>query len=221
LRSLLTFLYTDGLVDEPLAGLVPKVAARSQQTLPKALESGQVEALLSTCDLETITGRRNRAILLLLVRLGLRGGEVAALQLGDMDWRRGELEVAGKAGRHERLPLPADVGEAIVAYLHDGRPGGTQSRYVFVGVQAPHRGLTTAAVSTLVAVAGRKAGLGRIGAHRLRHTAATSMLRAGAGLEEIGNVLRHSRVATTANYAKVDREALRGIARPWPQGPCR
>ena len=128
LRSLLTFWYTDGLVDEPLADLVPKVAARSQQTLPKALEPEQVEALLSTCDLETVTGRRNRAILLLLVRLGLRAGEVAALQLDDMDWRRGEFHVAGKAGRHERLPLPADVGEAIVAYLHDGRPDCAQSR---------------------------------------------------------------------------------------------
>lgn len=221
LRSLLTFWYVDGLVDRPLADLVPKVAAYSQQRLPRALEAEQVDALLSTCDLRTASGRRNRAVMLLMVRLGLRAGEVAALGLDDIDWRRGEVQVAGKAGRQERLPLPSDVGEAVVAYLQDGRPNGVLSREVFIRLQAPYRGLTTAAISTVVAVAGRRAGLGKIGAHQLRHTAATAMLRAGGGLEEIGNVLRHSRIATTAIYAKVDRDALRTIARPWPRGEHR
>jgi integrase/recombinase XerD len=154
----------------------------------------------------------------MLVRLGLRAGEVVALELDDIDWRAGEVIVRGKGNRPERLPFPADVGEAVAAYLHRGRPTSAEGRRVFVRVRAPHRALTTGGVTQVVAAAARRAGIGRIHAHRLRHAAATQMLRAGASLSEIGQLLRHRRALTTAIYAKVDREALRTIARPWPGG---
>lgn len=218
LRSLLGFLHVEGIIGQPLAAAVPAVAGWTQAGLPKALEADQVAALLASCDQHTATGRRDLAIITLLVRLGLRAGEVAALTLDDIDWRRGELTVRGKGNRHERLPLPADVGRRIVSYLQDGRPDTAQGRAVFVGVQAPRRALRSNAVTTVVAAAGRRAGLGVIGAHRLRHSAATAMLRAGGSLSEIGQTLRHARPLTTAIYAKVDREALRQLARPWPGG---
>jgi integrase/recombinase XerD len=151
----------------------------------------------------------------LLFRLGLRAGEVAALGLDDIDWRLGEITVRGKGNRHDRLPLPADVGEKIVAYLRNGRPAA-QDRTVFVRAQAPYRALTTGAVTTVVARAGRRAGIGVVHAHRLRHSAATAMLRGGGSLSEIGQALRHVRPLTTAIYAKVDTEALRALAQPWP-----
>jgi len=216
LRSLLKFLHVDGIIDRPLAMAVPSVASSSLSGLPKALGSDQVAALLTACDRNTSTGRRDLAILTLLVRLGLRAGEVAALALDDIDWRCGEITVRGKANRYDRLPLPADVGQAIVDYLRHGRPATAHGRTVFVWAQAPHRALSSTAVTTIVANAGRRAGLGLIGAHRLRHTAATAMLDAGGSLTEIGQVLRHRRVLTTAIYAKVDRHALRLVARPWP-----
>ncbi len=216
LRSLLGFLHVAGIVDQPLASAVPSVAGWTQTGLPKALDAEQVAALLASCDERTATGRRDLAILTLLVRLGLRAGEVAALSLQDIDWRCGEITVRGKGNRHDRLPLPADVGQRIVAYLGDGRPQSTQDRAVFVRAQAPYRALTSNAVTTVVACAGRRAGLGVIGAHRLRHSAATAMLRSGGSLTEIGQTLRHVRPLTTAMYAKVDIEALRQLARPWP-----
>ncbi len=216
LRSLLRFLHIDGVIERPLAEGVPSVASWSLSSLPKALGSDQVAALLTSCDRATSTGCRNFAILTLLVRLGLRAGEVAALALDDIDWRRGEITVRGKANRHDRLPLPDDVGQAIVDYLRHARPGTAQGRMVFVRAQAPYRALTSNAITTVVAVAGRRAGIGLIGAHRLRHTAATAMLRAGGSLTEIGQVLRHQRALTTAVYAKVDLQALRLVARPWP-----
>jgi len=216
LRSLLGFLHVEGIVDQPLATAVPSVAGWTQTGLPKALDAEQVAALLASCDERTATGRRDLAILTLLVRLGLRAGEVAALSLQDIDWRCGEITVRGKGNRHDRLPLPADVGQRIVAYLRDGRPQSTQDRAVFVRAQAPYRALTSNAVTTVVACAGRRAGLGVIGAHRLRHSAATAMLRSGGSLTEIGQTLRHVRPLTTAMYAKVDIQALRQLARPWP-----
>jgi integrase/recombinase XerD len=216
LRSLLGFLHVDGVIARPLVGAVPSVASWRLAGLPRALESDQVQRLLGSCDRRTSSGHRDFAILTVLVRLGLRAGELAELQLDDMDWRAGEIVVRGKGRRTERLPLPRDVGEAIVAYLRHGRPDTALDRAVFVRVKAPHRGLTTGGVTQVVVSAGRRAGLGQIHAHRLRHTAATEMLRAGAPLSEIGQVLRHRAALTTAIYAKVDRDALRQLARPWP-----
>jgi integrase/recombinase XerD len=216
LRSLLRFLYVDGVIDRPLAEAVPSVPSWSLSGLPKTLSRDQVAALLTSCDRNASTGLRDFAILLLLVRLGLRAGEVAALSLDALDWRRGEITVRGKGNRLDRLPLPGDVGEAIVEYLRYARPSTAQGRAVFVWVHAPYRALSSNAVTTVVTDAGRRARLGRIGAHRLRHTAATAMLHAGGSLTEIGQVLRHRRVLTTAIYAKVDRRALRLVARPWP-----
>jgi integrase/recombinase XerD len=217
LRSLLTFLHVEGVVTEPLAGAVPAVAGWRLSGLPRALEPEQMRRLLASCDRRRGLGRRDYAILLLLSRLGLRAGEVAALALDDVDWRSGELIIRGKANRSERLPLPADVGAALTAYLRRGRPATAQGRSVFVRAKAPHRPLTTAGVSMVVHDAAQRAGLGRMHAHRLRHTAATAMLRAGTPLTEVGLVLRQRRALTTALYAKVDRDALRVLARPWPQ----
>ncbi len=215
LRSLLRFLHLDGRIEQSLAEVVPSVASPRLAGLPKRLEPEQVGALLAACDLDSGIGRRDLAILTMLARLGLRAGEVAGLSLEDIDWRCGEIVVRAK-GRSERLPLPADVGEAIAGYLRDGRPESAQGRAVFVRVKAPHRALSPGRVSSIVADAARRAGLGVIHAHRLRHTAASEMLRAGASLADVGQVLGHRRAATTAIYAKVDREALRTIARPWP-----
>ncbi len=218
LRSLLGFLYLEGTIDRPLAGAVPSVASWRLSGLPKGLSSTEVAELLASCDRASVVGRRNLAILMLLARLGLRAGEVARLELDDIDWRAGEIVVRGKGDRHERLPLPADVGETITAYLRDGRPKTAQGRFVFVRVKAPHRELTGDGVSAVVAAGARRAGLGVIYAHRLRHTVASELLRAGSSLVEVGQVLRHRSMLTTAIYAKVDIEALRTIARSWPGG---
>jgi len=218
LRSLLGWLYVTGQVAVSLAAAVPSVAGWRLSGLPKGLEPGQLRRLLASCDRRTPTGRRDYAILLLLARLGLRAGEVACLGLDDIDWRRGEIAVLGKGDRAERLPLPADVGAAIAAYLRRARPVTAVGRSVFVRVHAPHRALTTGGVTMVVFDTAQRAGLGKMHAHRLRHTAATVMLRAGSPLAEVGQVLRHRSSLTTAIYAKVDRDALLVLARPWPGG---
>jgi site-specific recombinase XerD len=216
LRSLLRFLHLRGVIGASLVGAVPTAANWRLAGLPKYLTAEQAGMLLASCDLAAAVGRRDLAILTLLARLGLRASEVAVLKLEDIDWRRGEITVRGKGDRHERLPLPADVGEAVVAYLSGFRPAATPGREVFLGTRAPHRALTRGAVTQVVARASHRCGLGTIYAHRLRHTAATSMLHAGASLEEIGQVLRHRRTLSTAGYAKVDHQRLRVLARPWP-----
>jgi integrase/recombinase XerD len=217
LRSLLRFLHVDGVLVFPLAGAVPSPAGHALAGLPRALEPGQVQAMLNACDPATATGRRDRAVLLMLSRMGLRAGEVAGLGLDDIDWRRGEITVRGKGSRLGRLPLPADVGAAIVAYLRDGRPSGALDRTVFIAAQAPREALSYAGITTIVAEAAARAGIpGPVHAHRLRHSAATAMLRGGGSLTEIGQALRHARPATTAIYAKVDIDALRPLGRPWP-----
>jgi integrase/recombinase XerD len=218
LRSLLGFLHVEGVLEESLSGSVPSVACWRLAGLPSALEADEVRRLLAGCDRRTANGRRDFAIVTLLVRLGLRSSEVAVLELDDVDWWAGEILVRGKGDRRERLPLVVDAGQAIAAYLRRGRPSSAQGRCVFVRVRAPHRALTPLGVSQVVSAAARRAGLGPIHAHRLRHTAASEMLRAGAPLPEIGQVLRHRRLASTAIYAKVDREALRSLAREWPGG---
>jgi site-specific recombinase XerD len=219
LRSLLGFLHVEGLISEPLAQHVPSVASWRLAGLPRALQPGQVSALLASCDRRTAVGRRDLAMLILLARLGLRAGEVAALTLDDIDWRAGVITVCGKGSRRERLPLPADAGEAIAGYLRDGRPAPFEgARQVFLRARAPHGGLTTTGVSQAVFAAGQRAGTGPVRAHRLRHSAATAMLAAGAPLTEIGQVLRHRRLLSTAIYAKADTGALQALARPWPGG---
>lgn len=215
LRSFLGFALVEGLISRPLTGAVPSIARWSGAGLPRGLTSDQVAGLLASCDRRRALGRRNYAILVLLVRLGLRAGEVSALRLDDIDWRAGELVVRGKGRTEERLPLPPDVGAAIAAYLRDGRPQRAE-REVFLRVSAPLRGLSPDGVGEVVRTASERAGLGSFGSHRLRHTAATQMLQAGASLPEVAQVLRHRTVATTAIYAKVDHRALRGLALPWP-----
>ena len=215
LRALLRYCYLEGMTVRPLAEAVPTVAGWRLSTLPRAIEPAEVAALLKSCDRRTAFGRRDFAVLSVLVRLGLRAGEVAGLLLDDIDWRSGKLLVRGKGPKEEPLPLPADVGEAIAGWLRRGRPR-CAAREVFTRIRAPHRGLTSPGISAIVASAAKRAGLDTVHAHRLRHTAATEMLRSGAGLQEIGQVLRHQSVLTTSIYAKLDRSSLRELAKPWP-----
>jgi integrase/recombinase XerD len=218
LRSLLRYLYLTGAIPVALQWAVPAVADLRDRSLPRGLEPAAVKRLLASCDRRRTVGRRDYAILLLLARLGLRAAEVAAIKLDDLDWRAGELLVHGKGGRHDRLPLPTEVGEAIVSYLHRRPRTETESRALFLRVVAPAAAIRSSAVSAIVRSACERAGLPSVGSHRLRHTAATEMLKAGASLAEIGEVLRHREQKTTARYAKVDRKALRALARPWPEG---
>jgi site-specific recombinase XerD len=214
LRSFLRYLHLAGLIEAPLVWAVPSVADLRDRTLPRGLDPAAVRKLLASCDRRRTIGRRDYAILLLLSRLGLRRGEVAAIQLEDVDWRAGLLLVRGKGSRQDVLPLPVDVGEALVSYLR--RRPRCESRALFLRMTAPLQGLAPHTVGWIVREACTRAGLARVGAHRLRHTAATEMLRQGASLAEIGQVLRHREQKTTAIYAKVDRRALRALARPWP-----
>ena len=215
LRSLLRFLYLARMAETDLGAAMPPAAGWRGTRLPSALSRAEVEALLGSCDRSSPGGRRDRAILALLARLGLRCGEVAALQFADIDWRAGEIVVCGKRRRRDRLPLPAETGEALVAYLAGGRPA-CRCRQVFVTVNAPHRALLPCSVTAVVYRACDRAGLRRAGGHRLRHALATEMLRQGGNLTEIAQVLRHSDLAATAGYAKVDRAALRMVTAPWP-----
>jgi site-specific recombinase XerD len=213
----LRFLFLQGLTPLPLADAVPSAARWSHSALPRALDTRSVSTLLEGCDRSRAVGLRDFAILTILVRLGLRSCEVAHLLLEDVHWRAGELLVRGKGNRVERLPVPCDVGEAMTDYLRQARPASS-CRALFLRALAPHVEMTPGAVGMVVALACDRVGLARVGAHRLRHTAATEMLRGGASLAEIGDVLRHRRPATTAIYAKVDHAALSVLARPWPVG---
>lgn len=215
LRAFLRFCHVTGLVPRPPVDAVPKVASWRLASLPKAVDPPIVAALLASCDRRSTFGRRDFAVLMLLARLGLRAGEVTSLRLEDIDWRAGDILIRGKGPRLERLPLPADVGEAIAAWLRRGRPR-CAAREVITRVRAPHGPLTPGGIAAIVHAACLRAGVDHIGAHRLRHTAATEMLRAGAGLVEIGQVLRHRSLITTAIYAKVDRAGLVEVASPWP-----
>ncbi len=217
LRSFLGFALLEGLTERSLAAAVPSVARWSGAGLPQFLTQRQVAAMLASCDRRRAIGRRNYSILVLLVRLGLRSAEVAGMCLDDIDWRAGEVVVRGKGNVEERLPLPPDVGEAIAAYLKRGRPRCLE-REVFLRTVAPLRGLTSGGVAEVVRTASERAGVGSFGPHRLRHTAATEMLRRGGSLAEVAQVLRHRNIVTTAGYAKVDHLALRGLAMPWPGG---
>jgi len=217
LRSLLRYLFAEGITARDLAAAVPTVASWKLASLPRAVDAEVVARLLECCDRATVTGRRDYAILVLLARLGLRSGEVAALDLGDVDWRVGEVTVRGKGSRCERLPVPVDVGEAVVASLGDRHPG-EGCRALFIGRYAPRGRMSAYSVGWVVRAACDRAGVPRVGAHRLRHSVATSLLADGASLAEIADLLRHRRLLTTAIYAKVDRRALRSVALPWPGG---
>lgn len=220
LRSLLGWLHVTGQVPVSLAAAAPSVAGWRLSGLPKGLEPAELRLLLAGCDRRTATGRRDFAVMLLLARMGLRAGEVAGLGLDDIDWRHGEVVIVGKGNRSERLPLPDEIGAAIAAYLRRGRPADAEGRSVFVRVHAPHRPLTTGGVTMIVFDGAQRAGLPRMHAHRLRHTAATAMLQGGAPLAEVGQVLRHRSAMSTAIYAKVDHAALAVLARPWPVDPA-
>lgn len=215
LRSLLRFLHVSGVTANCLSGSVPPVAGWRDTRLVATLPAGQVAAILDSCDRSTATGARDFAVLLVLVRLGLRAAEVAGLQLGDVDWRAGELGVRGKGGRVDRLPLSHEVGEAIAGYLTGWRPRA-DCRTLFLTRHPPLRTMHPNTVSRIVRVACRRAGLPMVGAHRLRHALASELMRQGASLQDVGQVLRHRDLATTAVYAKIDRDALRGVAAPWP-----
>lgn len=216
-RALLRFLHLTGQVPTALVGAVPAVAGWRQASLPRGLETGQAERLLDACDRSTAVGRRDYAVLMLLAQLGLRGAEVAALKLIDIDWHAGEIVVHGKAARLDRLPLPVAAGEALAGYLIEGRPR-CQHGAVFITARAPHRQITGGSVRAIMARACARAGLPRLGAHRLRHALATDLLRAGSSLAEVGQVLRHRSPLATSIYAKVDERSLAALVRTWPGG---
>jgi integrase/recombinase XerD len=218
LRSFLRYCYLVGFVERDLSAAALPVSGRRRSLLPQGITPLQATALLRACDRRRARGRRDYAVILLMLRLGLRASEVATLRLDDLDWRAGQLAVHGKGGRVDELPLPVDVGEAIAAYLRRGRPPTATVREVFLRVQGPVVGMGRGGVTAIVASAARRAGIGVVRAHRLRYTAASDMLRAGAPLAEIGQVLRHRSPGSTAAYARVDVERLRTLARPWPSG---
>jgi integrase/recombinase XerD len=217
MRALLRYVFVQGAVAVDLTGAIPAVASWRLTGLPRDLDWGVVTQMLRACAGRTPEERRARAAILLMVRLGLRVGEVAALRLDDVDWTAGEILIHGKGARIDRLPLPADVGAAVAAYVRRSRPA-TDSRILFQRLRAPHGPTGATGLNSAVRAVCRRAGVPEIGTHRLRHTAASQMLRAGSSLAEIAQVLRHRHVDTTAIYAKVDRAALRELARPWPGG---
>ena len=220
LRAFLRYLRYQGEITTDLAACVPRVANWSYSTLPRFLQPGQVQKVLDHCDRRSTLGLRNYAILLLLARLGLRACEIVAMTLDDIDWKAGHLIVRGKGGQRAQMPLSAEVGRAIVVYLRQGRPS-CASRRLFIREHAPRVGfVNSAAVSTLVQRALADAGVDspHTGAYVFRHSLATEMLRQGASLGEIGQLLRHANPDTTQIYAKVDVHALRRLARRWPGG---
>ena len=221
LRSFLQFARFRGYLELDLAACVPSVASWCLSGLPKSLPSRQVDEVLRHCRRATAVGRRDYAILLLLARLGLRGGEVVNLTLEDIDWETSRISIRGKGSRVDQLPLPQDVGEAIAAYLKHDRTQGLNTRRLFIRAKAPLTGFRNSiAIASLVKHALARAGIDspRKGAHQFRHTLASELLRQGHTLSEIGEVLRHRSPETTAIYAKVDWLALRPLALRWPGG---
>jgi site-specific recombinase XerD len=217
LRALLRFFYLRGYTATSLAAAAPRTVGWRDRGPSRGLDPDQVARLLASCDRRTGTGRRDFAILTVLARLGLRAGEVSALRLEDVDWRAGEITVRGKGNRCDRLPLPVDVGQAIADYCRRGRPHGG-CRALFRHGRAPYAALTPSAVGKVVERGCDRAGLPRVGAHRLRHSTAAALRRAGAPLFEIGQLLRHAHAVTTAGYVRDDQTALAEVARRWPGG---
>ncbi|HTX96961.1 MAG TPA: tyrosine-type recombinase/integrase [Mycobacterium sp.] len=219
-RALLRYCHLQGLVDADLSAAALAATGRRMSLLPRGIGDHDAQALMRACDRRRPIGRRDYAVLLVLLRLGLRAGEVARLGLDDIDWRAGVLVVHGKGGRVDRMPLPADVGAAVTSYLQRGRPA-TDLREVFVTAIAPIHRLTREAVGGIVRRACVRAGVSPVGPHRLRHTTAVRMVRAGVPLPHIGQALRHQGLTTTAVYTRIDLAALRMLARPWPIGDQR
>ena len=216
LRSFLRFCFIEGMIAVDLAPAALAITGRRRSTLPRGISPKDAQALLRACDRRQAAGRRDYAVIMTLLRLGLRAQEVANLTLDDIDWRAAEIVVHGKGNRDERLPLSTEVGEAIVGYLQRGRPVSS-SRALFLRSVAPTGPLSRGGVSFIVRYASVRAGLAPMGAHRLRHTLACDMVAANVPLPEIGQVLRHRNLASTANYARVDLGALRALAQPWPE----
>ncbi len=219
LRMFLRFLIAEGQCAVGLDAAIPTPASWRLASLPRYLQPEDVERLIASCDRASAVGSRDRAILLLLARLGLRAGDIVHLRLSDIDWKGAWIHVCGKGRRHTRLPLTQEVGEAIVSYLNKGRPR-TNTDTLFIRCRAPFCAFSSSTVSHIVDKALRRAGVrrpSRGAAHLLRHSLATSMLRQGASLEDIAPVLRHRSIETTQIYAKVDIMALRQIAQPWPE----
>jgi len=224
LRSYLRFLTANGLCQPDLDAAVPTIPHWRLSALPRYLEASDVERVIDSCDRRGAIGLRDRAILLLLARLGLRAGDIVGMRLDDLNWEHGLLRVRGKSRREVQLPLPQENGDALLAYIERARPPLSVEQ-VFLCAQAPYRPFTTTpVVSAIVAAALRRAGITAApsrGAHLLRHSAATAMLRGGSSLDTIASVLRHRSPDTTAHYAKVDLAMLAPLAQPWPEGvPC-
>lgn len=215
LRSFLRFLHATGRTPTSLVTAVPALKGWPRTTLPSTVQASDAMALVAGCDTSNPRGRRDAAILLVLLRLGLRAGEVTRLGLDDIDWRCGEMTIRGKGGRNDQMPLPVEVGEAIAVYLCGGRPPSS-SRCVFLTVTAPIRALSSDGVGTLVYRACERAGVTRVGPHTLRRTLATETLRAGAPMSEVAQLLRHVDQATTSIYAAADAQAVAALAQPWP-----
>jgi site-specific recombinase XerD len=221
LRSFLRYLHHKGLNPLPLVGSVPSIRRWKLASLPTYLTAAQVQTVLDGCDRAIALGRRDYAILMMLAKLGLRASEVAALSLDDIDWRSGEMLICAKGRQRARMPIPPDVGAAVVAYLRDGRPRSS-CRQLFLRTPAPHVGFASGCAVTMIAKAALdRAGIhgyAHQGAHLFRHSLATELLRSGATLSQIGQLLRHESHDTTRIYAKVDIEALRPLSLPWPGG---
>jgi site-specific recombinase XerD len=217
LRSFLRFCFLVGLVPADLSQAALPATGRRRSLLPRGINKADAQALLVSCDRRTAVGRRDYAVLITLLRLGLRASEVAALRLDGIDWRAGELVVRGKGAQVDRLPLPADVGEAIAGYLQRGRPA-SHRRELFLRARAPFEPIAARTVSSTVRRACRRAGIAEVGSHRLRHTVACEMVYAQVPLVQIAQVLRHHSLQSTAIYARVDVERLRALAAPWPGG---
>jgi integrase len=220
LRAFLRYCHVRGLVAADVSAAAMGVTGRRTTMLPRGLEPGQVEALLASCDRDEPVGKRDYAVILLLARLGLRAGEAARLRLDDINWRAGEIGIRGKGGRHDVLPLPADVGAAIAAWLRDRRPA-VPFREVFTSAFAPARPLAGSSAGWIVRRACERAGLPACGAHRLRHTAACAMIGAKVPMAGIAQAMRHRSHAATAVYARAGIDRLRPLARPWPAAPAR
>jgi site-specific recombinase XerD len=217
LRSFLRFCFIEGLVEVDLSQAALSVTGRRRSSLPRGISKADACALLDCCDRRSALGRRDYAVIIMLLRLGLRASETAGLRLDDIDWRAGELVVRGKGAREDRLPLPVDVGDAIASYLKRGRPISDR-REVFLQARAPFQPIASGTVSSTVRRACRRAGVAEVGSHRLRHTAACDMIKAHVPLVQIGQVLRHQSLQSTAIYARVDLDQLRLLAAPWPAG---